>query len=32
MTIWTTPEREQLRKTVRSFVEQDILPHLNQWE
>lgn len=32
MTIWTTPEREQLRKTVRGFVEQDILPHLNQWE
>ncbi|OZF53382.1 acyl-CoA dehydrogenase family protein [Rhodococcus sp. 14-2470-1a] len=32
MTVWTTPEREQLRKTVRSFVEQDILPHLNQWE
>ncbi|MCZ4278078.1 acyl-CoA dehydrogenase family protein [Rhodococcoides yunnanense] len=32
MSIWTTPEREQLRKTVRSFVEQDILPHLNQWE
>lgn len=32
MTIWTTPERQQLRKTVRSFVEQDIAPHLNQWE
>ncbi|MGB2948210.1 MAG: acyl-CoA dehydrogenase family protein [Rhodococcus sp. (in: high G+C Gram-positive bacteria)] len=32
MSIWTTPEREQLRKTVRSFVEQDILPYLNQWE
>lgn len=32
MTIWTTPEREQLRKTVRSFVEQDILPHMNEWE
>ncbi|RRQ29722.1 acyl-CoA dehydrogenase [Rhodococcus sp. Eu-32] len=32
MTIWTTPERQQLRKTVRGFVEQDILPHLNQWE
>jgi acyl-CoA dehydrogenase len=30
--IWTTSEREQLRKTVRSFVEQDIAPHLNQWE
>ncbi len=32
MTIWTTPERLQLRKTVRSFVEQDIAPHMNQWE
>lgn len=32
MSIWTTPEREQLRKTVRSFVEQDIAPHMNQWE
>ncbi|WP_032390364.1 acyl-CoA dehydrogenase family protein [Rhodococcoides fascians] len=32
MSIWTTPERQQLRKTVRSFVEQDIAPHINQWE
>ncbi|WP_338886308.1 acyl-CoA dehydrogenase family protein [Rhodococcus sovatensis] len=32
MTIWTTPERLQLRKTVRSFVEQDIAPHMDQWE
>ena len=32
MSIWTTPERQQLRKTVRSFVEQDIAPHMNQWE
>lgn len=32
MSIWTTPEREQLRATVRGFVEQDILPNLNQWE
>ncbi|WP_072805608.1 acyl-CoA dehydrogenase family protein [Rhodococcoides yunnanense] len=32
MTIWNTPERKQLRKTVRSFVEQEILPNLNQWE
>ncbi|MFY2788933.1 acyl-CoA dehydrogenase family protein [Rhodococcus sp. KRD162] len=32
MSIWTTPERLQLRKTVRSFVEQDIAPYLNQWE
>lgn len=32
MTIWNTPEREQLRKTVRSFVEHDIVPYLNDWE
>ncbi|OZC97554.1 acyl-CoA dehydrogenase [Rhodococcus sp. 06-235-1A] len=32
MSIWTTAERQQLRKTVRSFVEQDIAPHMNQWE
>ncbi|TFI45528.1 acyl-CoA dehydrogenase [Rhodococcus sp. 1R11] len=32
MSIWTTPERQQLRKTVRSFVEQDIAPHMNRWE
>jgi acyl-CoA dehydrogenase len=32
MNIWTTPERQQLRKTVRSFVERDIAPHMNQWE
>ncbi|OZD96985.1 acyl-CoA dehydrogenase [Rhodococcus sp. 05-2256-B2] len=32
MRIWTTPERQQLRKTVRSFVEQDIAPHMNRWE
>jgi acyl-CoA dehydrogenase len=32
MNIWTTPERQQLRKTVRSFVEQDIASHMNQWE
>jgi acyl-CoA dehydrogenase len=32
MSIWTTPEREQLRKTVRSFVEREILPHIDEWE
>jgi acyl-CoA dehydrogenase len=32
MSIWTTPERQQLRRTVRSFVEQDIAPHMNKWE
>ncbi|MFC9515960.1 acyl-CoA dehydrogenase family protein [Nocardiaceae bacterium NPDC056970] len=32
MSVWETPERQQLRKTVRGFVEQEILPHLNDWE
>ncbi|EUA30049.1 putative acyl-CoA dehydrogenase [Mycobacterium xenopi 4042] len=32
MTIWTTPERDQLRKTVRSFAEREILPHVDEWE
>ncbi|MGO4200856.1 acyl-CoA dehydrogenase family protein [Rhodococcus sp. TAF43] len=32
MSVWDTPERQQLRKTVRGFVEQEILPHLNHWE
>jgi acyl-CoA dehydrogenase len=30
--IWTTPERDQLRKTVRSFAERQILPHVDEWE
>lgn len=32
MSIWTTPERRQLRKTVRSFAEREILPHVDEWE
>ncbi|MGH3970221.1 MAG: acyl-CoA dehydrogenase family protein, partial [Mycobacterium sp.] len=32
MSIWTTPEREQLRKTVRAFAEREILPHIDEWE
>ncbi|MGC2653650.1 MAG: acyl-CoA dehydrogenase family protein [Mycobacterium sp.] len=32
MSIWTTPERDQLRKTVRSFTEREILPHVDEWE
>jgi len=32
MTIWSTPEREQLRKTVRAFTEREILPHIAEWE
>jgi acyl-CoA dehydrogenase len=30
--IWATPERDQLRKTVRSFAEREILPHVDEWE
>jgi acyl-CoA dehydrogenase len=32
VSIWTTPERRQLRKTVRSFAEREILPHVAEWE
>lgn len=32
MSIWTTPERQQLRKTVRAFTEREILPHIDEWE
>jgi acyl-CoA dehydrogenase len=32
MTMWHTPEREQLRKTVRAFAEREILPHADEWE
>ncbi|MFY1621417.1 acyl-CoA dehydrogenase family protein [Micromonospora sp. WMMD736] len=32
MNIWTTPEREQLRKTVRAFAEREVLPHTDAWE
>ncbi|MGB3484862.1 MAG: acyl-CoA dehydrogenase family protein [Mycobacterium sp.] len=32
MSIWHTPEREQLRKTVRGFVDREISPHVAQWE
>ncbi len=31
-TLWTTPEREQLRKTVRTFAEREILPFVDEWE
>ncbi len=30
--IWTTPEREALRKTVHDFAEREILPHAAEWE
>ncbi|CAN5581171.1 acyl-CoA dehydrogenase family protein [soil metagenome] len=32
MTTWTTPERDQLRKTVRAFADREILPHAGEWE
>lgn len=32
MTIWTTPERQQLRDTVRSFAQREILPNVDEWE
>jgi len=32
MSVWTTPEREQLRKTVRAFAEREILPYAAEWE
>ncbi|HMZ14323.1 MAG TPA: acyl-CoA dehydrogenase family protein [Mycobacterium sp.] len=32
MSIWSTPERQDLRKTVRAFAEREILPHIDEWE
>ncbi|MDI3314929.1 MAG: acyl-CoA dehydrogenase family protein [Mycobacterium sp.] len=32
MSIWTTPERDQLRKAVRAFAEREILPNVEEWE
>jgi acyl-CoA dehydrogenase len=32
MSIWTTPERAALRKSVRAFAEREILPHVQEWE
>ena len=32
MSIWTTLEREQLRKTVHAFTEREILPNIDEWE
>ncbi|WP_406267429.1 acyl-CoA dehydrogenase family protein [Nocardia sp. NBC_00881] len=31
-TLWETPERRELRTTVRGFVEREILPYLEGWE
>jgi len=30
--IWTTVERDDLRKTVRAFAEREVLPHVDEWE
>ena len=32
MSIWNTPERAELRKTVRGFVDREITPHAAEWE
>ncbi|OMC37521.1 acyl-CoA dehydrogenase [Mycobacterium sp. GA-1841] len=32
MSIWNSPEREALRKTVRSFAEREVLPYAAEWE
>ncbi|GHD31051.1 putative acyl CoA dehydrogenase [Nocardiopsis kunsanensis] len=30
--LWNTPERTELRATVRAFAEKEILPHADRWE
>ena len=32
MSIWTTPERRQLRDSVRHFAEREIVPNIDEWE
>jgi acyl-CoA dehydrogenase len=32
VSMWNSPEREALRKTVRSFAEREVLPHADEWE
>jgi acyl-CoA dehydrogenase len=32
VSIWNTPERQQLRKTVRAFAEREVVPHIDEWE
>jgi acyl-CoA dehydrogenase len=32
VSIWNTPERQQLRRSVRAFAEREILPHVDEWE
>ncbi len=31
MTVWSTAERDELRKTVRGFTEREILPHVDDY-
>lgn len=30
--VWETPERRELRATVRGFAEREVLPFLDEWE
>ncbi|MBI3228218.1 MAG: acyl-CoA dehydrogenase family protein [Mycolicibacterium cosmeticum] len=30
--IWHTPERDELRKAVRTFAEREVLPYADEWE
>jgi len=32
VSMWTTPERDDLRKTVRAFAEREVLPYVTEWE
>ncbi|MBV9513729.1 MAG: acyl-CoA dehydrogenase family protein [Mycobacteriaceae bacterium] len=32
MNMWSTPERDELRKTVRAFAEREVLPQVDEWE
>jgi len=32
LSLWNTPERNELRKTVRTFAEREVLPHADEWE
>ncbi len=32
MSVWTTPERLALRRSVRTFVDREITPHIDEWE
>ncbi|MEI4410288.1 acyl-CoA dehydrogenase family protein, partial [Streptococcus agalactiae] len=29
---WGTPERRELRATVRGFAEREVLPYVDEWE